>query len=301
MTTLPMQIQLNSFLSELDQQNGYAESTRQAYACDLQKFTKFLSNKLGHEPQVSDFTPQTIKKFLDKEKRSGLKPSTLHRRRVSLKRFAVYLANNGFTSSGLAEAISGLQTGLWREIAKTEVSCLVKGQIEALFEAVEQTKTPRSLRDLAILSLLFEVGLSIGDVILINLSDLDLRAGRLSVYLEDGQENYISIKKSAPNIQAYLKTGRPELTQYLNEEALFVSQMGGRISRQGVWQVVRNWGKVSGLSQPLSPRIIRHTAAYRMVKEGKSIEEIQRLLGHRNLLSTRALVRRLKKTCDARA
>ena len=218
---------------------------------------------------------------------------------MTLKRFAEFLASNGFTSVVLAESISELQAGLWREIAKRKVLCLNEQQIETLLEAVKQSKTPRAFRDLAMLSLLLEAGLSIGTVVSINLSHLDLRAGRLSVSDENEREVFVSIKNTAPYIQTYLKAGRPELTQYLNEEALFVSQMGGRISRQGVWQMLQNWGKLAGLPQSLSPRIIRHTAANRMIKEGLPIEDIQRLLGHSNLLSTRALVRRIKKTCGA--
>ena len=82
------------------------------------------------------------------------------------------------------------------------------------------------------------------------------------------------------------------------EPALFVSQMGGRVSRQGIWQGIRNWGREAELSLDLSPRIIRHTATKAMIKAGKKIEEIQLLLGHQNIFSTRTLVRRLKRSVN---
>jgi integrase/recombinase XerD len=95
-----------------------------------------------------------------------------------------------------------------------------------------------------------------------------------------------------------LEEGRPELTQSLTEEALFVSQMGERITRQGVWQVLRSWGRQAKIRKAISPRILRHTAVKQMLLEDKPLVEIQKMLGHRNQFSTRALVRRIKKACN---
>ena len=73
--------------------------------------------------------------------------------------------------------------------------------------------------------------------------------------------------------------------------------MGERITRQGVWQVLRTWGRQAKLRKALSPRILRHTAVKQMLLENKTLGEIQRMLGHRNEFSTRALVRRIKRAC----
>jgi integrase/recombinase XerD len=101
-------------------------------------------------------------------------------------------------------------------------------------------------------------------------------------------------------MERYLLEGRPELNHRADEKALFISQMDGRMSRQGIWQVLRHWG---GMVKPpilLSPRLVRHTAALRMAQTGRTIAEIQSLLGHRNPLSTRALLRRLETACGER-
>ena len=90
-----------------------------------------------------------------------------------------------------------------------------------------------------------------------------------------------------------MKEGRPELNYQINEPALFISQTGGRMSRQGVWQALRQWGQKASLPIPLSPRLLRHTAVIRMVHSGRTPAEIQVLLGHSNPLSTQALLRRL--------
>ncbi|HUV26235.1 MAG TPA: tyrosine-type recombinase/integrase, partial [Anaerolineales bacterium] len=78
------------------------------------------------------------------------------------------------------------------------------------------------------------------------------------------------------------------------EPALFISQMDGRLSRQGVWQILKYWGQQVNPPLSLSPRIVRHSAALRMKMAGLSNADIQMRLGHRNPLSTQALMRRLE-------
>ncbi len=285
---------MNAYLSNLEAQQDYAENTRQAYASDVHKFVRYLKSKLGRELQVTDFTPQAAKRFLDKERKSGLKPSTLHRRRVSLKHFAQYLTDKGLLGDDLVEKISHIQENLWEEISKGKVKYLSGEEVEKLLKTIGEIKNPRAQRDRAIISLMLEFGISISTLVSLNLSDINLQSKRLRFRLSDQKEMRVSIPKSAGLIQEYLETSRPELTQKPLEKALFVSQMGKRISRQGLWQRLRSWGRRAELSQELSPRVIRHTAARQMILEGRRLGEIQRLLGHRNQLSTRFLVRRLK-------
>jgi len=289
-----MDVQLNAYLSNLEAQQDYAENTRQAYASDVHKFVGYLKSKLGRELQVTDFTPQATKRFFDKERKSGLKPSTLLRRRVSIKHFAQYLTDKGLLGDDLVEKISHMQENLWKEISKGKVQYLRGEEVEKLLKTIGEIKTPRAQRDRAVISLMLEFGISIGTLVSLNLSDINLQRQRLRFRLSDQKEMRVSIPKSAGLIQEYLEASRPELTQKPLEKALFVSQMGKRISRQGLWQRLRSWGRRAELSQELSPRVIRHTAARQMILEGRRLGEIQRLLGHRNQLSTRFLVRRFK-------
>ena len=73
--------------------------------------------------------------------------------------------------------------------------------------------------------------------------------------------------------------------------------MNGRMSRQGIWQILRHWGRMVVTPITLSPRLVRHTAALRVLRSGRSLVEVQALLGHSNPLSTQALLRRLQIAC----
>ena len=98
-----------------------------------------------------------------------------------------------------------------------------------------------------------------------------------------------------PFLDRYLSLGRKEYTQSDSEGAIFISQMGGRISRQGVWQLIKEWGEKAGLDVSVTPRILRNTKVREMVQAGLSTAEIQRKLGHSNRYSTRALLRKINR------
>jgi integrase/recombinase XerD len=226
-----------------------------------------------------------------------MKPSTLHRRRVALKHFAQFLFDQNLLDLDIVISVSQIQENLWKEISKQKVICLSEKEMTRLIKTISIENNPRALRDIAMVTLLFESGLSIGALVALNLSDINLRESRIRISENRTSGVWISLPESIDKIKKYLGNGRPELTQSLSEEAIFVSQMGERITRQGVWQVLRTWGRQAKLRKPLSPRVLRHTAVRKMLVDNKKISEIQQMLGHQNQLSTRALVRRIKKVC----
>lgn len=290
--------QIIKFLTLLKNDQEVSESTRKAYASDLHRFVDFVANNNKREPVAADFTVKVFFQFLDHEKKQGLKPSTLHRRRVSLKKFAEYLHQTGEMDLVSVNAVAGWQRKLWEEIANRESVSLTEAEIQKLLETIGAEQKTRNIRDLLIVSLILETGISIGALVNLNLSDVNLRAKTMRS--NNGGEIWYLIEKSVDHLKAYLAESRPELTQSMNEEALFVSQMGGRITRQGVWQVVQGWGESAGLGVSLSPRILRHTAVRKMLADGRKVEEIQRLLGHGNKHSTQALIRKLEKSNKSR-
>jgi integrase/recombinase XerD len=147
--------------------------------------------------------------------------------------------------------------------------------------------------------LLLETGLSVGALVRLDLDDVDLHLGCVVLPGENGKTNCLSLGTAALALDFYLREGRPELNHHPDEKALFISQMSGRLSRQGLWQILRHWGRKAEPPIDLSPRLVRNTAALRMSQAHRPVDEIQALLGHDNSLSTQALIRRLEAACGA--
>ena len=243
---------------------------------------------------MADLTAWQVANYLEAEIDAGMRYSTLIRRLATLRQFVRHLIQHGVLSEDVLSKDAHFINRVIAQVPQNKSpKILSESQISRLERTFESSNRHRAHRDQAILTLLLETGLSVGDLVDLDLSDLDLRAGRLHILRTQCNDEWLPLGKATEIVDRYLREGRPELNPRPNEPALFVSQLGGRMSRQGIWQILNHWGKLMDPPIKLSPRKIRHTAAYRMARAGRSLEEIQTLLGHSNPLSTQALLRRL--------
>jgi integrase/recombinase XerD len=293
-----MEAQVSAFLANLNADPAYSESTRLAYASDLRVFLDYLRSITNRSPQMADLNASQVANFIKAESQAGRRQSTLVRRRATLRRFTAYLGQAGIMDGNfLADQGNLIDEAISQVASGRTPQCLTDDQIDQLWSVIEMSPRPRARRDQAILTLLLETGLSVGALIALNMSDLDLRAGRMHIRLESGKDAWLPLGNATSVLERYIQEGRPDLNHKSDEPALFISQMNGRMSRQGIWQILRHWGRMVAPPITLSPRLVRHTAALRMLQSGRSLEEIQALLGHSNPLSTQALLRRLQFAC----
>lgn len=293
-----MQEQIDAFLTSLEAPGAYSESTRLAYANDLKVFTGHLKKKLARAPQLEDLTATQVADFLETERKSGRRQSTLRRRRATLRRFVTYLRKHGLVKQDLLAPETERIDQLITSVAPPDgPQCLSAEQVSQIKNIIASSSRPRARRDQAILSLLLETGLTVGTLVELDLSDLDLRNSRIHLTPDGNDDVWLPLNKASETLKVYLNEGRPDMNPQPDDNALFVSQMGRRMSRQGIWQILRHWGKRADPPVDLSPRLVRHTAAMNMSRNGRSLNEIQALLGHTNPLSTQALLRRLEDSC----
>jgi integrase/recombinase XerD len=290
-----LETEIRDFLASLVSQTTYSTSTRAAYASDVRIFYEYLQETLQRTPEISDFTAGKIADFFVREQSLGRQTSTLLRRRAALQRFEKYLLSlNLLPEAQLGDEQFPFEQPELTDTKPGERIALSDAEVRSLFSALDASSRILVRRDHAILSLLLETGLSVSDLIALNLSDLDLRAAMLHLVNADGEDCWLSLGAAAGSVECFVNEGRPELHPSPDEPALLISQNGSRMSRQSVWQVLRHWGKMAGLNCALSPRLVRHTAALRLAQSGRPLTEIQVLLGHRNPISTQALLHRLK-------
>ncbi|MEJ2707742.1 MAG: tyrosine-type recombinase/integrase [Anaerolineales bacterium] len=294
-----MEHQVRAFLADMQTQSTYSPNTCQAYHNDLRCFINFLEHTLNRPPLLKDFTAPQVAEFLNSESRNGRRPSTLLRRRASIRSFAKFLSSTHAEWAADFEAESDrIDEAITDEAVSAPSTAqkqryLTEDQIQRLFKIMESSQSPRARRDQAILTLLLESGITVGSLTTLDLCDVDILDGRINLPVQDGKDYWVSLNRAREPVLRYLEESRQDLNYHPEEPALFISQTGRRMSRQGVWQVLRQWGSRAALPLTLSPRLARHTAVYHMALEGKSPEHIQMLLGHSNPLSTYALLRRL--------
>jgi site-specific recombinase XerD len=293
-----METEVNAFLNSLEAEPAYSESTQLAYANDLRVFLLFLKKGKDQPPTLSDLNVQQVTAFMEAEHRLGRRRNTLIRRLATLKSFQGFLVKEGLIpAKSNSLSASEIQHIIAQSPENRALQCLNQEQILSLLTVMDSSPRSRALRDRAMIMLLLETGLSVGELTALDLTDLDLRTGRFHVNLIGKGDLWLVLGEAKEAIEVYVQEGRPDLLIRPGEPALFISQMDSRLSRQGVWQILNHWGQVVDPPISISPRVLRHTAALRMSRAGMTNSEIQLRLGHRNPLSTRALIRRLKAAC----
>lgn len=288
-----MQAEIDAFLDSLESETSYSHNTRMAYGTDLRLFFNHLQNTLTHPPTLADFRADHVAGFLEAERQGGMRLSTLLRRRASLHRFDQYLHVEGYIHNQLLPPKLQL-IDKTSSIPGKQTRYLTSEEIASLQNVTSTSRRTLNLRDNAILAMLLETGLSVSGLVTRNLADIDLATSCFHFRSATGEDYWLSLGQSREALLNYIETARPELNPAPGEGALFISQNGIRMSRQNVWQVLKNLGKSAGLSIKLSPRIIRNTATLNLLRSGRPLSEIQLFLGHTNPLSTNALLHRLE-------
>lgn len=289
-----METHVRAFLVVLQAQERYSHNTILGYQNDLQHFSKYLYQHFGRPPEITDFNAEQVTAYL----KSGdhiYKPSTVKRRLATLKHFARFLQLTGEREAFQFPAIDQILPPIPELSRSRKISILSNEQVASLIMAIKADPRPQARRDEAIFRLILEIGITVSQLANINLTDFDQHSNRLRIQKSTGENRRFHIENSGPTLKRYLLEGRPELNPTPGETALFISQMGTRVSRQGVWQICQRWGKKIGIKDNLSPRILRHTAVHRLIQAGFPEKSIQEILEYQNLEATQGLLQRISE------
>ncbi|MGD8760218.1 MAG: tyrosine-type recombinase/integrase [Anaerolineales bacterium] len=267
-----METAISRFLTYLVRDRGRAPNTVLAYRADLQQMKQVLEKRAGGPFMIEDIDSQALEGYVSWLSAQGYRPATVSRKMAAVRTFLEYLRLvEGQGSPYLLAELRPPPT------PKTRPRVLSREEVAALMEAPQKMRTPRGMRDAAILALLYASGMRAAETVSLNLEDVDLEQGQVT---KPGRVSYKLPLGVAQNpMERYLRDGRPHLMRRPEEQALFLNQRGQRLSRQGLWLVVKRWTSALSLGDDISPHTLRHTLANHLLKDGKSRKEVQRILG----------------------
>jgi integrase/recombinase XerD len=267
-----MRAAIDRFLQHLTEERESAKNTVLAYSTDIHQFEQVLAAGAGRPIAPQELTPQMVVDYGVWLERQGYRPSTVSRKMAAARTFLQYL-----------EAIEvQIHPGLHHQLQPPSPPrrlplTLSEEEVRRLLKAPTKAGTPRGLRDAAILALLYSAGLRASEAVQVDLQDLDLEAGTLQ---RNGDEpTTLKLGGAKRALSDYLSGGRPHLARDDQEAALFLNLRGKRLSRQGLWLVVKRWAAASNLAVEISPHSLRHSLIHHLLMQGKSKREIQDLLG----------------------
>ncbi len=276
---------VRGWLGHLDVERGVATNTLSSYRRDLARYTAYLQAKGVHEP--AEVTEAHVTDFLATLREGSadhppLAASSAARTLVAVRGFHRFLALEGEVDADPAGAVSPPRAParLPKAIGLDEV--------EALLESASVGDTPASLRDRALLEVLYGAGARISEAIGLDIDDIDTTEGVVRLFGKGSKERLVPLGSYAGEaVAAYLVRGRPVLAaKGKGTPAVFLNQRGGRLSRQSAWSVLRAAAERANLSGHVSPHTLRHSFATHLLDGGADVRVVQELLGHASVTTT---------------
>ncbi len=280
---LSFDLAASSFLNHLQIERGLAANSIAAYRRDLEKFGSFLNGQ-----DLREVTPDLITAFEASLRAAKLSVATVNRADSTLRSFFKHLQQeHGYADPTLEIAAS--------KSARRLPKALTISQILSMIDAAYKASEPITLRDQAMLELLYSSGARVSELIGINMNDLskvqsdDGEITTLKLRGKGSKERIVPLGSFATKaIDDYCVRVRPDLLAKnpKNNAALFLNSRGGRISRQSAWQMVLDAAAAAGITEHVSPHVFRHSYATHLLDGGADIRVVQELLGHASVTTT---------------
>jgi integrase/recombinase XerD len=163
---------------------------------------------------------------------------------------------------------------------------LSQAQVETLLGAPD-VQQPAGLRDRAMLETLYASGLRVSELVGLATVQVGLNEGVVRVVGKGDKERLVPLGQEAQHwIERYLAQARPLLLGRRASDALFVTRLGGPMTRQMFWKLIRRHARRAGIVAPLSPHTLRHAFATHLLNHGADLRVVQLLLGHADISTT---------------
>jgi len=274
------------FLNYSRIERGLSANSLAAYSRDLDRFLLYMSS---HRKSLQEFNENDVEDFIQELISTGLAPSSINRVVSTLRSFYRYLERE----HNLLNPTKDVQS---RQIPHRLPKALTISQTSQLIDASMIEDDAISLRNKAILELLYSTGGRVSEIVGINLVDFtqvsasDSTINVVKLRGKGSKERVVPIGSfGVKALDDYLVRVRPSLVNKSakgKSEALFLNQRGTRISRQSAWQIVVDCAKRAGLGDGISPHVFRHSFATHLLDGGADIRVVQELLGHSSVTTT---------------
>ncbi|MCB9076143.1 MAG: tyrosine recombinase [Anaerolineaceae bacterium] len=282
-----MNDQIDYFLKFLEEEKKYADNTIAAYQNDLSQFMQFVTEQNENiQPETwTEVGKNAISAYIAHLKNSGYSSSTVARKVAAIKSFFHFLVAEHVIKEDPTYTLDS------PKVKKRLPKAISPGEIDKILKAPIQENGPKAQRDLALLEMLYASGMRVTELVSLDTSDLDFftdSTGKVRVRgKRANKEREIPLTGHTITVlKNYIHGGREQLAHDPNENALFLNNRGQRLTRQGLWLIIKHYVEAVGISSEVTPHTLRHSFAAHKLSQGKSLQDIQKLLGHANISTT---------------
>ncbi|MFA4991721.1 MAG: site-specific tyrosine recombinase XerD [Candidatus Omnitrophota bacterium] len=269
---------IEEFLSYLSVERGMAKNTLTSYRRDLGKFSEFL--KTEKPGAVGSISRQTIMSFMLKERDRGLASNSVSRELACLKSFFKFLIKENRIKEDPANIIESPK--LWKKLP----FALNLSEVEALL-AAPNLRDPMGIRDKACLELMYATGMRVSEIVYLKMDDVNMEVGFVKCFGKGSKERIVPFgRKAKEAVARYLDKARPVFLKKKVSNFLFLTRLGGSMSRQTFWKIIKRYAKEAGIKKKITPHTLRHSFATHILERGADLRVVQELLGHSDISTT---------------
>lgn len=268
-----MEKEIESFIEYLIIEKKYSKNTVSSYERDLKKFSNILKNKSLYE-----ITRKDIQNFIN-EINKDQSTRSISRNISTLKSFYKYLKLNKIIKINPMDQINNPKTkkALPKVLSEEEINNILDIEL----------KTDFDYRNKAMLELMYSSGLRVSELINLNVNDIDLENDTVKIFGKGSKERIIPLNDYAKEaLKEYIAVHRKELFKHGENNYLFLNNHGNKMTRQGLFKILKNIAKEKNIKTEFSPHTLRHSFATHLLKYGADLRSIQELLGHSDISST---------------
>ncbi|MDT8336812.1 MAG: site-specific tyrosine recombinase XerD [Candidatus Izemoplasmatales bacterium] len=270
---------LKEYLYYLKVTKNLAKNTILSYERDLLDYLDFIVKNY----EIKDYDkvkPDHIKNYVKSLTRRDIKATSITRKISSIHSFHKYLSNENLVNRDVSEKVKKPKT------KKTLPVVLNIQEINAIINLTYKSQEPLEMRNRALLELAYGSGLRVTELLTLEIGDLHLNKGLVTVTGKGNKERIIPLGEEAVEaLKDYIISARLKLNPKM-QNTLFVNKFGDKLSRIGFYKIVQTLADKANINKKISPHTFRHTFATHLLENGANLRSVQELLGHEDIMTT---------------
>lgn len=277
--------QVDEFLLFLKANKGLSENTAKAYRNDVESCLHFFD--LRGVESLNEITLDDLRSWMAYESRTHAR-SSMARKVVAVRGFFSWAHEHGAVTTNPAATLMTpkFPNALPDVLSEAQADKLLSFEEAAAEGEPGQAADAVTLRDRAILELLYATGIRVAELVGLNLNDIDLISRTVKVTGKGNKQRVVPFGVPAMHaIERWINEGRPRMVSAKSGDAVFLGARGGRIDQRIAREVVHHAARAAGVPD-ISPHALRHSAATHLLDGGADLREVQEMLGHSSLKTT---------------
>jgi len=266
------------FLNYIAVEKGLSKNTILAYGTDLKHFASYMDSRGIKD--IDKINRQHITTYLLSLKDGGIGGNSISRALVAVKMFYRFLVQERLVKEDVAGILES------PKLIRTLPSVLNFAEVEKILSGPD-LRDPVGIRDKAAIELMYATGMRVSEMVELSVEGMNMDVGFVRCRGKGDKERIVPVGgKAKEAIARYKEKVRPKLSMKKQDNHLFLSRLGRKISRQTFWKMIKKYAKIARIKKDITPHTLRHSFATHLLERGADLRVVQEMLGHSDISTT---------------